>query len=90
MNDYAANSKEPNDDREDFSKVCSVLTYNAVDGDGLEELETDVQVEDGRDADRTEEADEDGLAFLFDLVDEFVHREDNWEASVKPGSVQNI
>jgi hypothetical protein len=47
MNDYTANSKEPDDDHEDFAEMLGVLAYDTVDGDGLEELETDVQVEDG-------------------------------------------
>ena len=53
-----------------------------VDGDGLEELERDVEVEDCRDANRTEETNEDCLALLFDLVDGFVEGEDDWKTAI--------
>ena len=32
-------------------------------------------------ADGPEKSNEDGLAYVFDLMDPFVHSEDNWEAS---------
>jgi hypothetical protein len=78
VDDDAADGEEPDDDADDFGKVGCVGALFAVDGDGFEEFEGDVEVEDGGDTDWTEETDEDGLAFFLDLVDQLMQAENNW------------
>lgn len=69
----AANGEEPNYHRHDFSQTCGIATYNAVDGDCLEELQSNVQVEDRTHANRPEEPNEQGLVLFFDLSDFPMH-----------------
>ena len=52
---------------------------NAIDLYLFEELETDVEVEDGRYSNRAKEAHEDCLSLLFDLMNKLVHSEHNGE-----------
>lgn len=72
MNDDAADGEEPDDDVEGLGEAGDVGPLDAVDGDAGEEVETEVEVEDGGDADGAEEANEDCLALFRDLVDELV------------------
>lgn len=83
MDDDAADGEEPNDYVDDFSEMGRICALFAVYRDSLEELEGYVKIEDRGNADWTEETDEDSLAFFFDLVDEFVHGENDWETSTK-------
>lgn len=46
-----------------------------------QKVERDVEVEDCADANGAEEADVDGLSFFLDLVDLFVHGEDDGRAA---------
>lgn len=81
MNHNTAHRQKPNHNHDRFPKALGIFADNAVDGDGLEKFERDVDVEDGGDADGAEETDENGLALLFDLGDEFVDGEDDWKTS---------
>jgi len=53
----------------------------ALVGDLAEEFTTCIEIENGGDAHGAEEADEEGLSPLFNLVDAFVHGEDDGKAA---------
>lgn len=65
----AADCEEPDYHHHHFSELSGVSTLHAIDGNGVEELKTNVEVEDRGDAYGAEEAYKDGLALFFDLVD---------------------
>jgi hypothetical protein len=73
-----ANAKEPNDDVHDLHKVCSIRSYFAIYLDLPQEVQADVQIEDGADSDGPEEAYIQCLSLLFNLMYVFVHSEDDW------------
>lgn len=81
MDDDRADGEEPHDDVHDVLEVAGVGADGAVDGDGVEEVEAHVEVEDGRDADGAEEAHEGGLVDFFDLRDFLVDGHDEGDAA---------
>ena len=68
VDDDWADDQKPDDDVHDFDQIHSVLSGLAVDFELVEKLDADVEVECGTDADGAEEADEEGLPLLLDLV----------------------
>ena len=52
-----------------------------VDDDLLQEVDTDIEIEDSRHANGAEKAHECGLLEFFDLVDFSVHGKYNWDAA---------
>lgn len=74
VDDDAADHEEPDHDVHDFLQVRGVGALGAIfDGDFLQEVDADVEVEDGADADGPKEADEKRLAELLDLVNVLMH-----------------
>lgn len=47
----------------------------------MQKFSSDVEIKDGRDADGPEEADENRLSLLINLMDKFVHGKNDWETS---------
>jgi len=76
----AADGEEPDDDCDYLGQMLGVGALVTVNGHLVQVVYCDVQVEDRADTDRPEEADEQSLADLLNLVDLLVHREDDWEA----------
>ena len=76
MNDDAADGEEPDDDVHDVLEAGGVGSDGVVFvyGDGVEEVEGYVEVEDCGDADGAEEAHEGRLVDFFDLRDFLVDR----------------
>ena len=70
----AADCDKPHDDVNGLRQRGHVRPNLPVHSEGVEELQCDVEVEDGRHADRAEEADKDGMAHLLDLRDVAVGR----------------
>lgn len=76
-----ADREEPYDDCEDRDQPCGILSDDPVDLYEAEEVETDVQIEHGADADGAEETHEERLLLFFDLPDLPVEGEDDGEAA---------
>lgn len=64
----ATYGEEPDDDLEIFSELRGVCSLDSVYCDACQEVETDVDVENGGDANWSEEPDEDCLTWLFNLM----------------------
>src|SRR5277367_1248516 len=68
VDDDAADGEQPDDDAHHVLEVGGVRAHSAVgEGNGVQKVEADIEVEDGRDAIGAEEADEGGLLELFNL-----------------------
>ena len=79
--DDRADDQEPDDYVHDLYELCRVLPGVPVYLDLVEELDADVEVKRCADANGAEEADEECLSLLFDLVNLLVHTEHNgWAA----------
>ena len=82
VDDDAADGEEPDDDVHDVLEVGGVGADGVVfEGDGVEEVEGDVEVEDCGDADGAEETHECGLVDFFDLGDLLVNRHHEGDAA---------
>jgi hypothetical protein len=71
------NTKKPDNHVHNFHEVCSIRPDFTVYLDFSEELQADVEIEDGTDANRPEEAYIQCLSFLLDLVYVLVHSVDD-------------
>lgn len=73
---HTAYDQEPNDYLGNLHQIYGIGPWLSIYGDILsQEVKRDVEIEYGADSNRTEEADVDGLALFFDLVDAFTHGE---------------
>lgn len=73
----AADGEKPDDDVHRVSENLGVFSLFSVHGDEREEVSADVQIEHRADTDRSEEAHECRLRFVFNLVDMLVQEEDD-------------
>ena len=72
-----ADYQEPNHHIHDFHEEHGIFPNLPIYPNFLEKLERDVEVKDCAYADGAEEADEEGLSLLLDLVDALVQGEDD-------------
>jgi hypothetical protein len=77
----ATDNEEPNNDLNCVRDALCVCTDLAVDRDFPKILAANGEVEDRADADRSEEPDEGRLKQVLNLVDVFVHRENDGDAA---------
>ena len=66
---------EPDHYHHDLAELRRIFALDSVDLDLFEELEADIEVEDGGNSNWAKETHEDGLSLLFDLVDQPMHSE---------------
>jgi hypothetical protein len=79
-----ANAKEPDDHVHNLHEVCSIRPDFTVYLDFPQELQADVEIEDGTNANRAKESYIQCLSFLLNLVYMLVHSVDNrWPAEHK-------
>jgi hypothetical protein len=67
--DYATDGKEPDHNRENVLQSRCIFSNDTLNLDLVQELETDIEVEDCANADGTEKSDKQSLLLLFDLPD---------------------
>lgn len=83
MHNNAANDQEPDHYLYRLGELLCVFSDVSVNRNLHQEFSTDRQIEDGPNADRTKEPDKRGLLHMFDLMDVFVHGENDWEPAHK-------
>lgn len=81
MNHYACNSEEPHYHSHHLYQSCRILSDRSIHNNGVEISDTDVQVEDGRNTDRSKEPYEECLPDMLDLRDIFVYCKDEWQST---------
>lgn len=75
--------QKPYDNEHDLRQSFCVISNYAVLLDATEKLAANVQVEHCTNADRAKKADNESLARLLDLMNLFVHSEDDWKSAKK-------
>jgi len=85
--DDTAYGQEPHYHRECLSELLRIYSLDAIYLNGLKKFEADIQVEYRRDTNWAEEAYENRLPLLFNLMDELVQCEYNRQAPQIPVSL---
>lgn len=81
VTDYAAYGEEPDYDGKHILQSCRVLSNYTVNLDLVQELKTDIEIEDGADTNRAKESDKQSLALLLDLPYIPMQSEDYWHTT---------
>tara|TARA_R110002060_G_scaffold65275_1_gene74283 strand:+ start:507 stop:842 length:336 start_codon:yes stop_codon:yes gene_type:complete len=76
-----AYGQKPDHDHDGVSQSFGILPLFTIHGNSFQKLKTNVQIKDSGHANRTKESDEDRLSLFLNLVDEFVHGENNRQTS---------
>lgn len=78
-----ANHQEPHDDIDGIHDLLGIFSDLAVNCDFPEEFSANRKVEDSADADGSEKSNECCMGHVLDLVDVFMHCEDDWHPAHK-------
>jgi hypothetical protein len=81
VDDNAANGQEPNHHPHDLFKTDCIFPHLAVDPHLVQEIDADIEIENSRDTDGTEEAHKCSLLEFFNLADLLVHGEYDGDAA---------
>lgn len=81
MDDNAANCQEPDHHSHDLFQTDRILPYHSIDCDLTEKVDTEVQIENGRDANRPKEPHIRSLLYFLNLRDVPVEGKHNRNAS---------
>lgn len=76
-----ADGQKPNYNQHNFRQVFCIVSHDAISINAAEKLTTDVQVEDCANSNGAEEADNERLARLFNLMDLLMHSVDDGETT---------